>query len=118
MKDWFFNTDINDGQNSIGDFFNNFNANTFGLTSVITAPLITINSLANNQCIGIPMELIGYEFTLPCLDDLIPDYFDDLITIYRTITDGIIGYFVMVNLLKLVKDFKDPEKDNIEVLDL
>lgn len=118
LKNWFFSTDIGEGKNAIGDFFSNFNANTFGLTSVITAPLITINSLANNQCVGIPMELIGYDFTLPCLDELLPNYFDDLIVLYRTITDGIIGYFIMINLLKLVKDFKDPEKDNIEVLDL
>jgi len=104
--------------NDFGAWFNGFETDTFGLTSVITAPLNMINSLVNAQCTPIPLELIGYEFDLPCIDELVPSGFGSMLTLYRLITDVLIAYWVMVNTLALIKGFKDPEKDNIEVLEL
>lgn len=111
-------TDSSQAINSAGGFFEGFTTDTYGLTSVITAPLVMINNLVSSNCVAIPLELIGYDFSLPCIDSLIPSAFSPLLTIYRVATDAIIGYWVMVNILALVKGFKDPEKDNIEVLEL
>lgn len=111
-------SDTTDATNSIGNFFGGFTTDTYGLTSVISAPMVLISNLVSQTCTAIPMELIGYEFELPCIDSLIPSAFNPLLTLYRTVTDALIGYWIMINTLALIKDFKDPEKDNISVLEL
>lgn len=111
-------TDSSQAINTVGGFFQGFTTDTYGLTSVISAPMVLINNLVSQTCTAIPMELIGYEFELPCIDSLIPSAFNPLLTLYRTVTDALIGYWVMINTLALIKEFKDPEKDNISVLEL
>ena len=39
-------------------------------------------------------------------------------TIYQTIIFGFIAYWVSVKIYALVKGFKDPDEDKVEVLDL
>lgn len=108
-----------DNQQAEG-FFNDFNDNSHGLSGIITAPLNMINNLASATCssININIPFVNTEFTLPCMSTIYQQNFGSLFSIYRTITFGIVAYYVCVNIFALVKGFKDPENDKVEVVEL
>ena len=105
-----------------GEFFSGFETNTFGLTSIITAPLNLIGSITSSTCssLGLTIPFIQKNNTLklPCLSSIYQEHFGAFLTIYQTITFGIVAYWVCVRVFALVKDFKNPDHDEIEVLDL
>lgn len=104
----------------LGNIFQDFSSNTFGLTSIITAPLSLINSLSSSTCsdLSVPLPYINSNLTLPCMSNIYQDTFGSFFTLYQTITFGIVSYWVIVRIWNLVKDFKNPDHDEIEVLDL
>lgn len=116
------NNDNTDGASSeASDFFNSFTTDTFGLTSIITAPLNLIRSLTSKTCapLHLPLPFLDNKYLdLPCMSSIYSQYFGSFFTLYQTITYGIIAYWVCVRIFNLVKDFKNPEHDEIEVLDL
>lgn len=124
------NGDIQNGQvNSIdlsqdnpllGNIFSDFSSNTFGLTSIITAPLSLIRSLSSTSCtpLNLPLPFVGGTLTLPCMYSFYSSTFGSLFTLYQTITFGVVAYWVIVRIFNLVKDFKNPDHDEIEVIDL
>ena len=116
------NNDNTDGASSeASNFFNSFTTETFGLTSIITAPLNLIQSLTSKTCapLHLPLPFLDNKYLdLPCMSSIYSQYFGSFFTLYQTITYGIIAYWVCVRLFNLVKDFKNPEHDEIEVLDL
>lgn len=105
---------------SASDFFSNFTTNNHGLTGIITAPLSAIQSLTSSTCsdLVLPLPFVNQNLTLPCMRSIYDQHFGNFMTIYDTITLGIISYWVMVRIFALVKDFKNPEHDEIEVVDL
>lgn len=124
---------INDVNNSLNDddttgatdkasdFFSSFSTDTFGLTSIITAPLNLIQSLTSSTCtaLHIPLPYLDNKYIdLPCMTSIYQSNFGTFFTMYQTITFGIIAYWVCVRIFNKVKDFKNPEHDEIEVLDL
>lgn len=115
-------TDDNvDGANSdANNFFSGFTTETYGLTGVITAPLNVIQSITSKTCspLVLPLPFVNQNLTLPCMGEIYSQYFGDFLTIYQTITFGIVAYWVVVRIFNLVKDFKNPDHDEIEVLDL
>ena len=46
------------------------------------------------------------------------DNFGSFMNIYDVIIIGIVSYWVLVRIFTLVKDFKNPDHDEIEVVDL
>lgn len=112
------NTD--EATNSAENFFSGFQSDTFGLTSIITVPLNLIQSITNSSCspLGLPLPYVNKTLELPCLTSIYEEYFGVFLTIYQTITFGIVSYWVLVRFFNLVKDFKNPEHDEIEVVDL
>lgn len=114
------NSDTLQATNDASSFFNNFTTDTHGLTGIITAPLNAIQSLSSQQCspLVLPLPFVNEDLTLPCMRTIYTQYFGDFMTLYDIITLGIISYWVMVRIFGLVKDFKNPEHDEIEVLDL
>lgn len=120
------NDSINDdntagASSEASDFFNSFTTDTFGLTSIITAPLNLIQSLTSKTCspLHLPLPFLDNKYLdLPCMNTIYTQYFGSFFTLYQTITFGIIAYWVCVRIFNLVKDFKNPEHDEIEVLDL
>lgn len=107
-------------QDSAGGFFNDFTTDTHGLTAIITAPLSLISSITSSSCspLVIPLPYVDKDLTLPCMGAIYSDYFGSFLSIYQVITFGIIAYWVCVRIFNLVKDFKNPDHDEIEVLDL
>ena len=107
-------------QDSAGGFFNDFTTDTHGLTAIITAPLSLISSITSSSCspLVIPLPYVDKDLTLPCMGAIYSNYFGSFLSIYQVITFGIIAYWVCVRIFNLVKDFKNPDHDEIEVLDL
>lgn len=117
MKD----SNTNGATNSAGSFFSGFQTDTFGLTSIITAPINLITSITSSTCapVGLPIPFVdNMTLNLPCIRGIYEQHFGSLLSIYQTITFGIVAYWVCIRIFALVKDFKNPEHDEIEVLDL
>lgn len=113
-------TDTQGAQDSAGGFFNDFTTDTHGLTAIITAPLSLISSITSKSCspLVLPLPFVDKDLTLPCMGAIYSQYFGSFLSIYQVITFGIIAYWVCVRIFNLVKDFKNPDHDEIEVLDL
>ena len=119
---------VNDQTNTIkdsnvdvdGSFFSGFDNNTHGLTGIVTAPLQLIGSITSSKCtpLGLPIPFVNQTVELPCMSTIYTKYFGEFFSLYQTITFGMISYWVCVNIMFMVKGFKDPDSDRIEVLDL
>lgn len=114
------NDNTDEATNEASEFFSTFQTDTFGLTSIITAPLTLIQSITSTTCspLGLPLPYVDETLNLPCLNSIYEEHFGVFLDIYQTITFGIVAYWVCVRIFNLVKDFKNPEHDEIEVLDL
>lgn len=113
-------SDSSGATSEASEFFSGFTTDTFGLTSIITAPLNLIGSITSSTCtpLGLPLPFVNKTLDLPCMSSIYSQYFGSFFTLYQTITFGIIAYWVCVRIFNLVKDFKNPDHDEIEVLDL
>lgn len=111
---------VDGADNSASNFFSNFQTDTYGLSSIITAPLNLIESLTSTTCqdLVLPLPFVNKNLTLPCMTKIYQQNFGTFFTIYQTITFGIISYWVIVRIFNLIKDFKNPDHDEIEVMDL
>lgn len=120
MNDNLTNNDTTGATDSAGGFFEGFTTDTFGLTSIITAPLNLIKSITSKTCTPLNLQIpfVNKNMKLPCMSTVYTNYFGSFLTIYQTITFGIISYWVCIRIFALVKDFKNPDHDEIEVMDL
>lgn len=117
----FMNDDDTSGSSSEAqEFFEGFTTDTYGLTSIITAPLELIGNIAGSTCSPLPLQIpfVGGAFNLPCMSTIYKKHFGSFLSVYQTITFGIVAYWVCIRIFALVKDFKNPEHDEIEVMDL
>lgn len=119
-QDTITNEDTTGAEDSASGFFNDFTTETFGLTAIITAPLNAINSLISSTCspLVFPLPYVDKNLSLPCMSSIYNEFFGGFFSIYQLITTGIISYYVIVRIFNLVKDFKNPDHDEIEVVDL
>lgn len=117
-------SNVDEAEDSASSFFSGFNTDTFGLTSIITAPLTLIGSITSSSCTPLGLEIPfinsaeNSHLYLPCMSDIYSRYFNEFFDIYQIITFGVIAYWVCVNIFRMVKDFKNPDHDEIEVIDL
>lgn len=123
LDDTINDDDTTDAENEASEFFNSFSTETFGLTSIITAPLNLIRSVIGEGSIcttlNLPLPYLDNKsLQLPCMTTIYQQYFGSFFTLYQTITYGIVAYWVIVRIFNQVKDFKNPEHDEIEVMDL
>lgn len=99
------------------DFFSNFNDNTHGLSGIISAPLVAINSMLDNQCTPQTATWKGQTISIDCGYD----FWNRLSTFKQFLNvalDGLICYRILVKLFKLIESIKNPEDDRVEVMDL
>lgn len=113
-------SDTSEASDSANSFFEGFDSDDFGLTDIITMPLEFIEGLSSGTCnsLKLPVPFVNQTIELPCMTDIYKKYFGAFLTLYQTITTGFISYWVCINIFKLVQGFKNPDKDEIEVLDL
>lgn len=120
LNDNITNSDSSGATNDASGFFDGFITDTYGLTSIITAPLNLIKSLTSKTCSPLNLEIpfVDKTMQLPCMSTIYNQHFGSFVTIYQTITFGIVSYWVCVRIFALVKDFKNPDHDEVEVMDL
>lgn len=113
-------SDTSDASNSANSFFNGFDSDDFGLSDIVTMPLEFIKGLSSNTCnsLSLPMPFINKTAELPCMTSIYQKYFGAFLTLYQAISTGLISYWVCINIFALVQGFKNPENDQVEVLDL
>lgn len=114
------NDNVDESLTEADGFFNGFTTNTHGLTGIITAPLNAIQSLTSKTCspLVLPIPFVDKDLTLPCMRKIYTDNFGGFMNLYDVIIIGIVSYWVLVRIFTLVKDFKNPDHDEIEVVDL
>lgn len=103
------------------DFFNDFDNEDFGLSSIITLPLTTIQSLSSSQCVALELPIPftnGSTITLPCMAEIYQSKASGIYNLWQIVCYGLIGYWIGTDIFHMVKGFKDPDTDKVEVVDL
>ena len=120
IKDSINNDNVDGSINTASNLFNNYSETDFGLSGVITAPLNLIRSLTSKTCsqLVLPIPFTDKSLTLPCLSSIYREHFNGILSIYQIVLFAIVGYRVCISIFFMVKGFKDPNKDEIEVMDL
>ncbi len=113
-------TTLNEAQDTF-DLFKNFKTNDHGLSSIITAPLSFIKNLSSATCTPVVLPIPfskNQNVKLPCLTTMYEEKASSVYNIYKIVITGITAYWVCVRIYALVKGFKDPNDDKIEVMEL
>lgn len=118
LNDNLTNSNVDSG--SASGFFDNFQDNDHGLSGIITAPLNFIKNLNSKSCtpINVSIPLINSNFSLPCMSTFYNTHFAELFRIYQIVIFGLIAYRICLDIFRIVKGFKDPDSDKVEVIDL
>lgn len=101
-------------------FFDDFDDEDFGLSQIITIPLTTIENLTSSSCVSlhVPIPFTSSYVDLPCMTQVYEENIPTIYNIWKIVSFGIISYFICIDIFHIVKGFKDPDSDKIEVLDL
>lgn len=112
-------SDTSGAGDTANSFFDNFEDNDYGLSDIITMPLQTIKNMSSSTCrpLTFPIPFVDTNMSLPCMSEIYSK-FGSILTIYQTITFGMIAYWVVVNIFATVRNFKNPDSDEIEVVAL
>lgn len=115
------NADTSGAQNDVDSFFNGFDeGDTGSLMNLVKLPLKFLNSL-NNSCQAIELDtgFIG-KFRLECLSSTLYNQsgFSGLFNIIKLILNGAIMYGCIRKIISVVQKLKNPDDDEIEVMDL
>ncbi len=113
-------SDTSEAGDAANSFFGDFESNDYGLSDIVTMPLDFIKGMSNSTCksLEFPVPFVNQNIELSCMSLIYKKHFSAFLSLYQVITTGLIAYWCCVNIFKLVQGFKDPEKDEIEVLDL
>lgn len=114
------NDNVDDAINSGNDFFDSFKDEDYGFSDIVKMPLTFINNITSTTCtpLTFPLPFVDTNVELPCMMPIYKKHFGNILTVYQTITFGMVAYWVCINLFKMVKNFKNPDNDEVEVLDL
>ena len=110
------NVNGNTGQN----FFGNFQVDDFGISAIITAPLDAINSLTSATCspLTIPIPFTNSTISLPCMTSYYSTKVPELYQLWQIVSFGIISYYIINSIFGMIHNFREPDNDCVEVLDL
>ena len=120
IKDSLNSDNTSGAESSAEDFVDNsaFDDNT-GLSAIISMPLTFVNTLSS-ACspISLTIPYMDYQFQLPCIQSIVNHYAPALVVIIKVVVNGLIIYWIMLDIFKIVKNAKNPDDDRIEVLEL
>lgn len=120
INDSINNSDTNGSQSQANDFFNNFDSGQTGtLMDLVSLPLDFLNSL-NNACtpINITIPFFNQSFQLPCLRSSLTSAFGGIVSIIVLVINAILCYRLIKGFIDIIQSLKDPNNDEIEVMDL
>lgn len=111
---------VDESTNKATDFFNNFDSGDTGtLTDIISLPLDFLDKL-NNSCspIVLPVPYMG-DITLPCLQTYLSTFLpESFLNLIKLIVNGFLTYKIVISLVDFINSLKDPNNDDLEVMDL
>lgn len=115
------NSDTSGAQSDAHSFFNGFDeGDTGSLMNLVKLPLKFLNSL-NNSCQAIELDtgFIG-KYRLECLSTTLYNQsgFSGLFNIIKLILNGVVMYGCIRKIISVVQKLKNPDDDEIEVMDL
>lgn len=115
------NSDTSEAQSDADSFFNDFDeGDTGSLMNLVKLPLKFLNSL-NNSCKPISLDT-GYIGTikLDCLSTTLYNQsgFANWFNIISLVLNGVIMYGCIRKIISVVQKLKNPDDDEIEVMDL
>lgn len=113
-------SDTSDASNSANSFFDGFEDNNYGLSDIVTMPLEFIKGMSSSTCnsLEFPVPFVNQNVKLACMSSIYKKHFSAFLSLYQVITTGLIAYWCCVNMFRLVQNFKNPDNDEVEVLDL
>lgn len=116
----FKDDDVSDVTDSSTDYFTNFDDKDYGFSDIVKMPLALINNISSASCstLVLPLPFVSKNVELPCMYEVYSTYFGSFLTLYQTITFGIVAYWVCINLFRMVRNFKNPDSDEVEVFEL
>lgn len=102
---------------------NNFNipneSHAFDILGNLNSFIGNIQVSGSCSRISVPIPFTDKSFTLPCMTtDVYSVHFREIVIIWQLICRGVGYYYILVNVLKLVKETLDPFNFKLEVLDL
>lgn len=115
------NSDTSGAQSDVDSFFNGFDeGDTGSLMNLVKLPLKFLN-LLNNSCQAIELDtgVIG-KYRLECLSTTLYNQsgFSGLFNIIKLILNGVVMYGCIRKIISVVQKLKNPDDDEIEVMDL
>lgn len=121
INDTINNSDTTEANRDANSFFDNFDSGDTGsLMNLVKLPLKFLNKL-NNSCAPVQINT-GYlgKWTLPCLSSYLYNVssFAPIFNIISLVLNGAIMYGCIKSIIIAVHKLKDPNDDEIEVLDL
>ena len=122
INDTLNDSDISESNSEFNSFFNNFDTGDTGsLMNLINLPLTYLENLRGTcKNVNLPLPYFG-NVQLQCMSTSVYNQNNDLKPIFvlvKLLINGIICYKCLKGLIYFIKDLKEPEKDNLEVLDL
>lgn len=120
IEDTLTDDNVNGANSQVDDLLNNSNFNdSSGIQSIINAPLNFINSLSNTcSPINVTIPYIDEPLQIPCIKQELNNHIPLIVPILSTAINGFIVYRILLDLVRIIKNSRNPDDDRIEVLDL
>jgi len=118
MNDTLTNDNVNQG--GYDDFFNGFQEQGHGLTGIISAPLVAIQKLNSSTCTALSLPLPNGmpPIQVPCMTPIYRQFFGSFLDLYQFIVFGFGGYYILLDMFRIIRNLQDPKSDNVEVANL
>lgn len=95
------------------------NSHGFDILGSLQDLINGINVSGSCRRISVPIPFVNKTLTLPCMTtDVYSVHFPEIVVIWQLIVRGLGYYYILVNILKLIKETIDPFNFKLEVLDL
>ena len=98
-----------------------FNFNDHGLTSFLLIPVNAAQNLLTSTCTPVHLQfpyLANKSVDLPCYSPIFDSNFSTLMILIRICTNGIIAYYCVMQIYKMMINLSNPDHANIEVFEL
>ena len=117
------NDDTSGNASGFSSDINNFNipndSHAFDILGSLNNFIGNIQVSGACSRISVPIPFTDKNFVLPCMTtDVYSVHFREIVVIWQLICRGVGYYYILVNVLKLVKETLDPFNFKLEVLDL
>lgn len=112
------NNDVSGANSEASSFFNNFSTtNHGGISSIVSAPLISINAMLNGTCTPLTATYKNKTIELPCGTEFW-ERLSSVKTFLNVIEGGLICYGIITKLYKDIERLKNPDDDRVDVMKL